>query len=275
MLKVTGLIVATALLASTSAASAQSSKRAVTPSGRPDMVFRDTPSQDAIAKLANTCMDLGISVVETTPNSVTCEAPMGMAQSVIAQALIGNSYSTKPQQFIRFNVAQIQNDTRVQGSARVQTQMAFGQMRTEDLTDDATYNGLMVFMEASGAEFLPGTSFHNYPFIGTGGTEAIKVVHKGRSTLGLVLRDLVANGPLHNAGAAVGDIIVEINGKTFRNDRDFDKRLRAVPFGTSFDVTVLRNGEHLYISLVSAPRPTVGEDGGRLALLSEVQGGQE
>lgn len=272
MFKVSACIVAVSLMLIAGTANAQSTKRAVTPSGRADMVFKGVSAQDAIGKLANTCMNLGMSVIETSANSVTCDAPMGMTQSVITQALIGNSYSTAPQRLIRFNVVQIQNDSRVQASARVQTQMAFGQMRGEELTDDATYNDLMSFMEASGALYLPGTSFHNYPFLGSGSVEAVRATHNGKSSLGLTLRDLVLNGPLHNAGAMVGDILIEINGKPFKNERDFDKRLRAIPFGTSFDVTVLRNGQPLYISLISAPRPTAGEDGGKLTPLSEADG---
>lgn len=275
MLKISACVIVAAVFVYGSSANAQSAKRAVTPSGRADMVFKNMPTQDALGRLANTCMDLGLNIVETTSNSVTCDVPMGIGESAITQALIGNSYSTRPQRLVKFNVAQIQNDARVQASARVQTQMAFGQMRAEELTDDATYNDLMTFMEKAGAVFLPGTSFHNYPFMGAGDTEGTKVSYKGKNTVGIVLKDLVIDGPLHNAGALIGDIIIEINGKTFKNSREFDRRILSIPFGTSYEVTVLRNGQPYYLTLVSAPRPTAGEDGGKLVLLSEAAKGED
>ncbi|WP_374593012.1 PDZ domain-containing protein [Sphingosinicella sp.] len=242
--------------------------RAVTPSGLPDMIFKNTAATEASGKLANMCMNRGLTVASTSTNEVLCQVPMNILKSALTQALIGNSYSTTPIQYIRFSIAQINSDTRVQAASWVETQMAFGQLRREPLTSDNLYNDLMNFMEASGGDYVPGTTFPNHAFIGSGGGRGEIINHNGKKIGAIVLLDLVYDGPLHKAGAQIGDTIFSINKKTFKTYGEFQKRLQGINIGEPVRVTVLRQGQPVDLTFTATRRPPITDIGGKLPMLS-------
>ncbi len=92
------------------------------------------PVDKAQPKVIEGCIKSGWTVVQATPNSVTCKIPMSMGKSVLSQMLIGNSYSTPPEQLIQFFFASHEHGSQIQTSSWIETQMAFGQMRRQELS---------------------------------------------------------------------------------------------------------------------------------------------
>jgi hypothetical protein len=238
---------AAAIAASTSALAERS---IITPSGQPEAVFYKTTVAEAGAKLASTCMDLGWQVSAQTSNQVTCEVPMGMWQSVMTQMLIGNSYSTTPKGYVAINLVQLNDNVRAQGRAWAQTQMAFGQMQEHQYTDDGTFNNLLGFMGKAGGVLPIGTRF-------TGTYLGFENEDASNNTSGLNITVVYPTSPAERAGMKVGDQVVRIDGKGFKNATDFSKKLANIRTAT-YPVTVRRNGQEMVLTLTREARPTVG-----------------
>jgi len=60
--------------------------------------------------------------------------------AILAQMLIGNSYSTTPELFVKFVIFKNGATVRVQAYQWMQTQMAFGQVRKSELNGNAQFN---------------------------------------------------------------------------------------------------------------------------------------
>ena len=78
---------------------------------------------------------------------------MNRGQRILGQFLLGNSYSTTPRRFIRFNIAEIDDISRIQTNSWVELQMAFGQTRPESITGADFHNSmhsLLVRLAAAG-----------------------------------------------------------------------------------------------------------------------------
>src|SRR5690606_11021210 len=136
-------------------------------------------------KLANGCLDSGMVVMDQSDRQVTCEINVDDISSVFSQLLLGNSYSTPPRQFIKFNMTSIDDGTRVQANSWIETQLALGQVRRMPLNNDDHQNGMMAFMQKAGADWLPGTTFPNYAFLGVlwSQVELLTVGKKKRAAL--------------------------------------------------------------------------------------------
>lgn len=98
-----------------------------------DVFFAGTPAEVG-AKLANMCASGGSTVFEQDQFHITCGRTMDGLSGALTQALLGNSYSTTPQQKIRFGLIAGEGFTRVQATAWIETQMAFGQLRQEPMS---------------------------------------------------------------------------------------------------------------------------------------------
>ncbi|NUQ81247.1 MAG: SpoIIE family protein phosphatase [Bacteroidetes bacterium] len=83
----------------------------------------------------------------------------------------------------------------------------------------------------------------------TGTDENLFRDDKGR----VVVIAVFKNGASDRAGMKVGDVLVSINGKTFRNSQEADRILKSNPPGTVMEYGVLRNGipMTLYVKAVS------------------------
>jgi len=214
------------------------------------MLFPDKP-QVVTGKLSSRCIDLKWIVVSSTANEVTCEAPLNFGQSVVGQMLMGNSYSTPPRRFFRFNVAEVSGISRVQASGWMELQMAFGQVKRTDFTGPEFHNGAMNFLGAAGGKLPPGTSFPNHAFMGfdsedtrMGDYQALRVI---KIEPGL---------PAESAGMKVGDVVARIAGKRFKNAEDYlDATAKAAERGT-YEVEVYREGKPVKLTLQKALRPT-------------------
>jgi hypothetical protein len=223
---------------------------AVTPSGAAEMLFPNQP-QAVIGKLSSRCIDLRWTVVNSGTSEVTCEAPMNFGQSVLGQMLMGNSYSTPPRRFFRFNAAEINGISRVQASGWMELQMAFGQTKRTDFAGAQFQNGAMNFLASAGGKYPPGTTFPNHVFMGfdsenagIGGYRTLRVTN-------------VKPGlPAEKAGMQIGDVITRVAGKRFKTDEDYlDATAKAAEHAT-YEVELTRDGKVMKLTLDRALRPT-------------------
>jgi len=75
-------------------------------------------------------------------------------------------------------------------------------------------------------------------------------------TTGALVNRVEAGKPAEKAGIQNGDIIVEIDSKPIRNNRELIDYISYLPVGSNVKVTVLRNGERRSITAKTAERPT-------------------
>lgn len=150
MRSIFALLVAPALVFSLSACATGGEYSPVaTASGRPEAYFSTIPDTTS-SKIAAGCMNIRGTVHQSTPNMVVCEMPMGMGQQIVAQALMGNSYSTTPQEFIRFNIIPTAKGSRVQAQGWIETTMAFGQKQTTDISSGRAGSQIQQFLYGLG-----------------------------------------------------------------------------------------------------------------------------
>lgn len=231
---------------------AAAERRVITPSGQPDVTFPSATLEQASGQIVSLCMNRGWQVVSQTTNQVVCEIPQNFGTTLVQQLLLGNSYSTTPRTFTRVSLAQVGANVRAQAAAWAETQMAFGQVRQHQYTDDATMDNLTMMLATAGGELPAGTRFTG-TYLGIEGTAQVQ----GR-TATLPVRHVYANSTAAEAGLQVGDVITKLRNRTFQNEEEFTGRLNRIRNGERFPLTVRRNGQELTLNLVSRARPSVG-----------------
>ena len=223
---------------------------AVTPSGAAEMVYPDKPA-GVVGKLSSKCIDVKWTVVSSSTNEVVCEAPLNMGQSIMGQLLMGNSYSTPPRRFFRFNVAEINGVSRVQASGWMELQMAFGQTKRTDFSGPEFQNSIMNFMGAAGGKFPVGTTFPNHAFMGFDSDDTVVDKHQ-------VLRvtKVTPGLPADKAGLRVGDVVTRIAGKRFKAMDDYLDATAKAAERSTFEIEVLRDGKPIKLTLERSFRPS-------------------
>lgn len=226
---------------------------AVTPSGAVEALFTDVP-RTVIGKLSSKCIDARWTVVSSAESELVCEAPMSTMQSALGQALMGNSYSTPPRRFFRFNVTQVNGISRVQASGWMELQMAFGQMRRTDFTGPEFHNSITGFLMSSGGQLPVGTTFPNHVLIGVQGgyTPLGKFV-------GLRVDSIQTGSAAEAGGLKEGDIISRIAKRRFKHDEDYLDATAAAAKSQIYDVEVIRNGKPTTFQLSRAFRPSIAQ----------------
>lgn len=223
---------------------------AVTPSGAAEMVYPDQPSA-VIGKLSSKCIDAKWKVVTSSTNEVVCEAPLNMGQSIMGQLLMGNSYSTAPRRFFRFNVAEINGVSRVQATGWMELQMAFGQMKRTDFSGPEFHNNIMTFMGMAGGKFPVGTTFPNHVHMGFDSDDTLVDKY-----LAMRVTKVVPGFPAEKAGLRVGDVVTRIAGKRFKAMDDYLDATAKAAEGPTFEIEVLRDGKPIKLTLERSFRPT-------------------
>lgn len=122
-----------------------------TASGYPEGVFKDAKVEDVKPKLIEGCSKIGAMVAQADNSQVVCQKTMEGGDAVLAQLLIGNSYSTTPVSFVRFVMYPSGNDVKVTGYQWIETQMAFGQVNRQELKGNNHINDLQNFLFSIGA----------------------------------------------------------------------------------------------------------------------------
>ena len=115
---------------------------AQTPSGRPEANFVNKSPNHVSQALASRCLGRGLLVQEASTNRVKCGGQMAGGDAVMTQLLIGNSYSTTPEQYVQFTLVPTSNGTRVQTQQWVETTMAFGQVQKLEVNSGQAFNSV-------------------------------------------------------------------------------------------------------------------------------------
>jgi hypothetical protein len=226
---------------------------AVTPSGSAEMLFPDKPAT-VVGQLSSKCIDDHWTVTSSTTTELVCEAPMNFGQSLAGTLLMGNSYSTPPRRFFKFDAAEVNGISRVQASGWMELQMAFGQTRRTDFAGPEFQNSIFIFMGSAGGKYPPGTTFPNHVMLGIGVAEA--PLPKG---VGLRVTSIVQGSPAEKAGVQVGDVISSVAGKRFKNINsllDADAKAAETP---TYEVELTRNGQDMKLTLDRAFRSPFAE----------------
>jgi hypothetical protein len=226
---------------------------AVTPSGTPEMLFSGK-APEVVGQLSSKCMDSQWKVISASGNEVVCEAPLSMGQSIMGQMLLGNSYSTPPRRFFRFNVVEIEGVSRVQASGWMETQMPFGQMKRVDFSGADFHNNVMGFMGAAGGKFPVGTTFPNHAVMGIQADR----IQQGK-LLVLLVKEVTPNSPAFRAGLQTGDVINRIAGQKFKNDQEYLEATAKAAKSSTYKVNVLRSDKTLELTVDRDFRPTFTE----------------
>ncbi|HEX5657379.1 MAG TPA: Do family serine endopeptidase [Polyangiales bacterium] len=74
-------------------------------------------------------------------------------------------------------------------------------------------------------------------------------------TRGALVNDVVPNGPAAKGGVRSGDIVLDINGREVKEDKDLQRAILTYPVGEKLAITVLRDGQQQKLSVVTAARP--------------------
>lgn len=99
----------------------------------PVVGYFDVDRAEASSMLAADCIGRGLAVIEQTDTQVVCQIEMSGMSGIGAQLLLGNAHSTTPVATVRYALAKAKHYTIVQASAWMETQMAFGQTRRQQM----------------------------------------------------------------------------------------------------------------------------------------------
>lgn len=227
---------------------------AVTPSGATETLFPDVP-ESVVGSLTSKCIDAKWTVISSSPTEVVCEAPMNFGQTLLGQLAMGNSYSTPPRRFFRFNLAKVGGISRVQASGWMELQMAFGQMRRTDFAGPEFHNSIMGFMFAAGGKPPVGTSFPNHVMIGIDGALTLNGKEGGFDITKIFPDTAAAKSQI-----AIGDRIVKIAGKRFKSDDDYLDATAKAAKTPSYEIEVIRSGKVVKLKMERAFRPSFTEE---------------
>ena len=75
---------------------------------------------------------------------------------------------------------------------------------------------------------------------------------------GSIVEQVEPGKPADKAGLRNGDVIVEIDGRPIRNNRELIDYISYLPVGTNVKITVIRNGQRMTLTAKTAERPLEG-----------------
>jgi len=77
-------------------------------------------------------------------------------------------------------------------------------------------------------------------------------------TRGAIVQAVEPGKPADKAGIQHGDVIVDIDGKAMRNNRDIIDYISYLPIGASVKLGIIRDGQHINVTAKTAERPLEG-----------------
>lgn len=221
---------------------------AVTPSGASEMRFGEKPVV-VIGKLSSRCIDLKWTVISSSTNELVCEAPLNFGQSLLGTMMMGNAYSTPPRRFFRFNVAEVNGISRVQGSGWMELQMAFGQVKRTDFSGAQFHNNIVGFMVNAGGKYPVGTTFPNHAAMGT----QVENVVQGKNIYFRITK-IDADSAAERAGMKTGDLVSAIAGKSFKTFDDYLDATAKASKKPTYEVLTYRDGKPIKLTMDRAFR---------------------
>lgn len=101
-------------------------------------------------RIAEGCSQSGIHVMEVGANHVLAGKQLDGGDAILAQLLIGNSYSTTPWRKVHFAIFHAGKGFKVTARQWAETQMVGGQMRTMELASEKHLKDIQQFLWAIG-----------------------------------------------------------------------------------------------------------------------------
>lgn len=194
----------------------------------PQVYFTGSPAV-ASSTLAAMCMDRKYSVLNSDEHQVLCGKEVEGLKGMLAQALLGNAYSTTPQQLVRFQMIPWGAGTRVQFSLWIETQMAMGQVQRAPLDSRKTVQGILSVLYAHGATEVPTSppvaeaapagaeidksAVPNATAAGATGPLGIGFIS---SPAGVVVMNVAPGSAAKAAGLKAGQVVQSVNGIDMR-----------------------------------------------------------
>lgn len=118
-----------------------------TTSGYAEGVFKGAQLEDIKNRFVHACNQKGHAIKEANNNKVVCSRTMEGMNAVLTQAVIGNKYSTIPEELIVFQLARVNNDVHASVRTYRETQMALGQMSRVEIKNNKTTNLMQQSMD--------------------------------------------------------------------------------------------------------------------------------
>ncbi|MFQ0833885.1 MULTISPECIES: hypothetical protein [Citrobacter freundii complex] len=115
-----------------------------TASGKPEAEYPGKTKEQVKDALISYCNQKGLSVFESTDSLVICGKP---ADSVLAQMLVGNSYSTPAMAKIRFTIASVNTAPKVWSDMWIESQMPGGQVNQVPSKNNTDINSVQNMLD--------------------------------------------------------------------------------------------------------------------------------
>ncbi|OWB46081.1 hypothetical protein B7H27_11880 [Stenotrophomonas maltophilia] len=125
-----------------------------TASGNAEVFIPFVNTEQVRDDLVLRCAEMGGSA-NVSSNTVACKMQMQGMQAALTQTLIGNSYSTTPEVSIQFTFAKQNHGVFLTAYQMVETQMAFGQVRSQRLTGNNVQNETQAALERVRTRLAP------------------------------------------------------------------------------------------------------------------------
>ncbi len=90
-------------------------------------------------------------------------------------------------------------------------------------------------------------------------TEEIREAFNLQEARGALVQSVDPGKPADKAGIKHGDVVVDVDGKPIRNNRELIDYVSYLPVGTEVKVGIIRNGQHMTLTAKTAQRPTESE----------------
>ena len=90
-------------------------------------------------------------------------------------------------------------------------------------------------------------------------TDEIREAFNLQEARGALVQSVDPGKPADKAGIRHGDVVVDVDGKPIRNNRELIDYISYLPVGTEVKVGIIRNGQHMVLTARTAQRPADGE----------------
>jgi len=125
---------------------------AVTPSGRPEVIFVDASAAEIVARISDACLDKGLMVSDASDNAVTCGGALSGTGGALYTALMTPRYSTPPMAQVQFTVIALEARVRVAAQGWIESQTAFGRVDRRELNNNFDFNTIQQFLYDLGGQ---------------------------------------------------------------------------------------------------------------------------
>lgn len=121
---------------------------AQTPSGRPEIILNTTDVDLVKATIINEMQVADFFLQDDSKYRLVFTKQLEGNQGIMAQLVIGNSYSTTPVAEVSFNLSKVGSTIKVIEFSSISTQMAFGQVNRMDMkNNNAWFNDLYSLLQ--------------------------------------------------------------------------------------------------------------------------------